>query len=216
VALVRQVLGEIDVDPASHPAAQEPVQARPYYTMAEDGRSHAWMGTVFGHPPDGMPLIARLCGKLLEDLDAGHTTEAILLTHGVTDTGWFHRVAPRAAAICFTVDRRRFAHATRDSLRPCQGQAVFYFGPHAARFREVFGTLGLLMQVIGPTAVSPQLTLAEAPPTPPEPPPLPPLPEGMKLCGNGHAPYPATKRECPACVRERKRAHRQRQAGAKE
>jgi hypothetical protein len=34
----------------------------------------------------------------------------------------------------------------------------------------------------------------------------------MKQCGKGHAPYPATKPECPQCVRERKKAYRRRQA----
>ena len=34
----------------------------------------------------------------------------------------------------------------------------------------------------------------------------------MKQCGKGHAPYPQAKPECPQCVRERKRAYRQRQA----
>jgi hypothetical protein len=34
----------------------------------------------------------------------------------------------------------------------------------------------------------------------------------MKQCGKGHDPYPASKLECPQCVRERKRAYRKRQA----
>jgi hypothetical protein len=34
----------------------------------------------------------------------------------------------------------------------------------------------------------------------------------MKQCGKGHAPYPASKPECPQCVRERKLAYRRRQA----
>jgi hypothetical protein len=36
-----------------------------------------------------------------------------------------------------------------------------------------------------------------------------PLPAGMKQCRQGHEPYPATKAECPGCVRARKRRHRQ-------
>jgi hypothetical protein len=34
----------------------------------------------------------------------------------------------------------------------------------------------------------------------------------MKQCGKGHAPYPASKAECPHCVRERTREYRQRKA----
>ena len=167
VALVRQVLGTIDVDPASCAAAQQVVNATRYYTLEEDGLRQRWPGTVFCNPPYHMPEIARFCGKLLEELDAQQTTEAILLTNSVTDTDWFHRVAPRADALCFTDGRMQFVHATRDGLRPCQGQAVFYFGPQAAHFCEVFAAIGLLMQVVGAKAAGPQLALAEAPAVPP-------------------------------------------------
>jgi len=61
-------------------------------------------------------------------------------------------------------------------------------------------------------------TLAElgitvpVPPETPEPfPPLGPPPPGMKFCGKHHA-YPVAKKECPQCVRERKRRFRQAQA----
>ena len=36
--------------------------------------------------------------------------------------------------------------------------------------------------------------------------------EGMKQCRSGHAPYPASRAECPDCVRERKRRQRERKA----
>jgi hypothetical protein len=43
-------------------------------------------------------------------------------------------------------------------------------------------------------------------------PPETPLPAGMKFCRHGHEPYPATKAECPGCVRDRKRRQRDRTA----
>jgi hypothetical protein len=173
MTLVKEVLGIIDVDPASCETAQQVVGARTYYTREDDGLRHPWVGTVFCNPPSQMPAIARFCGKLLDELDAGHTTAAILLTNAVTDTAWFHRVAPQADALCFTDGRIPFVHATRDGLRPCQGQAVLYFGPQVARFCEVFGVLGLLMQVIGAKVAGPQLALAEAPANPdPQPTPV--------------------------------------------
>ena len=39
-----------------------------------------------------------------------------------------------------------------------------------------------------------------------------PLPVGMKQCRQGHEPYPATKAECPGCVRARKRRQMERKA----
>ena len=54
------------------------------------------------------------------------------------------------------------------------------------------------------------------PPQPaPQPEPLPRSPGGMKQCKKGHAPYPQAKAECPTCVRDRKRAHRENTAAEK-
>jgi ParB family chromosome partitioning protein len=190
IALVREVLGTIDVDPASSAQAQETVQATTYYTQEEDGLRHPWHGTVFLNPPFSSPRLPRYCGKLLEELDTGHTTAAIMLTNSVTDTGWFHRVAPRADAICFTKDRIPFIHATREGLRPCQGQMFCYFGPHTQRFREVFAAIGLLVQVVGTQAEDPQLSLAAAKAPAPDTPDCPPFDTTKfylgKLCPAGH------------------------------
>jgi hypothetical protein len=54
--------------------------------------------------------------------------------------------------------------------------------------------------------------LSKAPQEAPAPEESPLAPAGMKQCGKGHAPYPASKAECPQCVRERTRAYRERKA----
>jgi hypothetical protein len=148
VTLVQAVLGDIDVDPASCARAQETVQARTFYTLEDDGLRQPWHGTVFCNPPYQMPDVARFCGKLIEELDAGHTTEAVLLVNSVTETAWFQRIAPRAAALCFPNERIPFIHTTKDGMRPCQGQTLLYFGPQVQRFCEVFGDTGLLLQIV--------------------------------------------------------------------
>jgi hypothetical protein len=166
IALVREVLGTIDTDPASCDAAQAVVQARTFYTLEDDGLRHPWHGTVYLNPPYQMPDVARFSGKLLEELDAGHTTQAILLINSVTDTGSFHRIAPRAALVCFTDGRLEFWHPVRTPSHPSQGQAVLYFGPHVERFAEVFAAVGLIMQVYRARDAGPQLDLAAPTPAP--------------------------------------------------
>jgi hypothetical protein len=162
IALVTEVLGAIDVDPASCARAQETVQALTFYTVEADGLLQSWYGRVFCNPPYQMPDVARFCGKLIEELDAGHTTEAVLLVNSVTETAWFQRIAPRADALCFPNERIPFLHATKDGMRPCQGQTLLYFGPHVARFCEVFGAIGLLLQIVRtPTAQLDLLTTEE-------------------------------------------------------
>jgi hypothetical protein len=161
IVLVQQVLGTIDVDPASCADAQAVVGAQVYYTRDDDGLRHPWHGTVFCNPPYTMPTVARFGGKLLDEIDAGHTTAAIFLINSITDTAVFHTMAPRAALVCLTARRLEFWHPTRPPSHPSQGQAIFYFGPDAQRFADVFGAVGMVMQVWRARDGGPQLPLPQ-------------------------------------------------------
>jgi hypothetical protein len=161
VTLVKAVLGDIDVDPASCVRAQATVQARTFYTLEDDGLRQAWHGTVFCNPPYKMPDVGRFCGKLLDEIAAGHTTAAILLVNAATETDWFQAIASHADALCFPDGRISFIHATKNGQSPCQGQALLYFGPQVARFYAVFGETGLLLQIVHTSAA--QLELPTTP-----------------------------------------------------
>jgi hypothetical protein len=151
VKQVREVLGgTIDLDPASCAEAQRVVDATTYYTTQDDGLRQSWHGTVFVNPPYKMPLVARFVGKLVEELDARHTTATILLVNNATQTDWFQFIAQRADVLCFPDGKIPFTHATRDdSAGPLAGQVLLYFGPHVACFCEVFGETGLLLHAVG-------------------------------------------------------------------
>jgi len=103
-----------------------------------------WHGRVWLNPPYSQPHIARFVDKLLAEVAAGRATEAILLTHNYTDTGWFHAAAKKCAAICFTRGRIKFVNAAGKEASPTQGQAFFYFGTGIDRFRETFGGFGFI------------------------------------------------------------------------
>ena len=51
IALAREVMGEIDLDPASNEHAQRTVQARQYFTREDSGLVHPWVGRVWLNPP---------------------------------------------------------------------------------------------------------------------------------------------------------------------
>ncbi len=51
IELVRTVLGEIDLDPASCIEAQRTVMAKRFYTKHNDGLCQKWLGRVFLNPP---------------------------------------------------------------------------------------------------------------------------------------------------------------------
>ncbi len=98
-----RVLGEIDLDPASSVVAQKTVQAKRYFTAADDGLSKVWSGRVWLNPPYERGMVEQFTEKLSESLstEGGAVTEAILLVNNATDTGWFQDIAPSADAICF-------------------------------------------------------------------------------------------------------------------
>jgi len=145
IALARSVLGEIDLDPASHAIAQGRVKAGKFFTEEDDGLTKEWRGRVWLNPPYSQPEIGHFVDKLVEEIGSGRTTEAILLTHNYSDTAWFQRAASFAAALCFTSGRIRFVSPDGERASPTQGQTFFYFGDRVERFAAVFSRVGLTL-----------------------------------------------------------------------
>lgn len=143
IEAVRQVLGAIDLDPASCATAQASINARAFYTKADDGLAKEWRGRVWLNPPYSQPAATQFADKLLAEIDAGRVTEAIMVQNASTDTGWFHRLAQRSA-VCLTRGRINFNRQDGESSANRYGQAFFYFGKNASRFGDVFGAFGLV------------------------------------------------------------------------
>lgn len=142
----RKVLGEIDLDPASHAIAQQTVQAKRFFSAADDGLTRPWFGRVWLNPPYNRALLAPFVDKLVEEWTSGRVEQAILLTHNYTDTEWFHTAAGAARAICFPSGRVKFLSPAGDECSPTQGQAFFYFGEDAKPFKRAFAGAGLIVR----------------------------------------------------------------------
>lgn len=144
----REVMGSIDLDPASNPYAQKTVQAETYYTKEDDGLSKPWSGNVFLNPPYCHPEIKQFINKLIAHYSAGDIDQAILLTNNNTDTVWFHESAFIASAICLTKGRINFYKPDGSETQPVNGQAFFYFGGNVEKFKAHFSGIGLVVSRI--------------------------------------------------------------------
>lgn len=103
IAAVVEVLGEIDLDPASDPARSVP--ARRHFTLEDNGLAQPWPGRVFLNPPYGHML-----PDWVEAFASRHETaelsESLLLVPSRTDTGWFDRL--RNYPRCLIAGRLKF------------------------------------------------------------------------------------------------------------
>lgn len=161
---VREVLGQIDLDPASCPAANQVVQASRIYTKEDDGLSKPWLGTLYLNPPYGRLGADRQRGKtelwvqkLIQEYEDGNVQEAILLVNAYLYKQWFS--ALWAYHICFPTGRFSFWNADGKSGRSPHSSALVYFGHNVQKFVDVFSELGPVAKVIQPSAKQKQPTL---------------------------------------------------------
>lgn len=135
------VMGRIDLDPASCHAANQAVDAAQYYTVEDDGLDQPWFGRVFMNPPYTRTLIQQFCEKLVEQYLAGHVTQAVVLVNNATETRWFQALLSVASAVCLPIGRVQFWHPDKP-VTPRQGQALLYLGDNTAGFTTAFKDLG--------------------------------------------------------------------------
>lgn len=144
----REVLGTIDVDPASCEAAQVFVKAEQYFTADEDGLAHEWHGNIWMNPPYSTGLVSQFIDAFMEEWESEHIKEAIVLVNNATETVWAQNAMASAIAVCFPKGRIKFCDATgKPANSPLQGQVFCYYGTNAAKFLDVFGAFGVCMEV---------------------------------------------------------------------
>jgi len=146
IKAAREVMGSIDLDPASNEKAQEVVKAKVYYTKEDDGLDKPWDGNIFLNPPYSHPEVKYFVDKLLAELKPGQ--QAILLTNNNTDTNFFHDAVRQAAVVCFTKGRINFLKPDGSVSSPTNGQVFYYFGDNKDDFIRVFSQFGIMMGVL--------------------------------------------------------------------
>lgn len=139
IEAARDVLGTIDLDPASCETANRVVQAKKIYTVDDDGLGHEWCGRLWVNPPydDAGSWI----DKLDYEYQTGRVIEAILTVFANTSTRYFQPLWEYP--MCFPIGRIKFISPDPGKNNSATKDSVFvYFGQNVQRFREVFSQFG--------------------------------------------------------------------------
>lgn len=146
IDLVKQVLGKIDLDPASNDLAQAWIQAEHYYTKEIDGLSQRWSGRVWCNPPYGSLETRLMSQKFLERAievyRAGEIEAAVLLLNR-TGAKWYRQLKPLVNAVCEVEKRIAFIDSQgKRQTSPRYYNDFLYLGKDAEKFKQMFQAIG--------------------------------------------------------------------------
>jgi hypothetical protein len=155
ISLVKEVLGEIDLDPASSEIANKTVAAKNYFNS--QGLENIWWGNVFVNPPYGTGgLQGKFLTKALTEYIEGNVSQIIVLTKAVPGYVWYDSMFHRLwlGDICITYDRISFYKPEwvsegkiiypKDS-KSKTASTFWYLGSNPVLFEEVFSRLGMVI-----------------------------------------------------------------------
>lgn len=145
IAPYREMVGCIDIDPASCKFANKQVKARTFFSIDQDGLTKQWKGTVWLNPPYGAGAVEPFIEKAINEFVEGRTTQAAILVNNATETKWFQKLLSSCDAVCFISSRIKFLKPDTSTNSPLQGQAIAYFGQARVKFAEAYKGLGITL-----------------------------------------------------------------------
>lgn len=154
-ARAADVMGTIDLDPASSRVAQQIHGADAWYGLdhpdpeRRDGLAHPWHGCVWLNPPYGRSedghnaqLWSR---KLVAEWQAGRVAAGMLLVKAALGYNWFEELW-RELPVCFLRERLSFVRPDgTDDGQSKQATAIFYVGDDLEQFAGVFSKYGRIV-----------------------------------------------------------------------
>jgi hypothetical protein len=160
IRAAREVMGGIDLDPASCAAANQTVKAERYYTEQENGLSKPWYGRVWLNPPYGTTgihdfkrgvhtgdsNIKLFTRKLVHSYAAGDVSQAILLCRADPTAMWFQILY--GYLICFHRGNFYFHGQGNRKLKHQFGTCFVYLGKNEQKFIETFSRFGRVSRAI--------------------------------------------------------------------
>lgn len=144
IEAAREVMGTIDLDPASCEQANQTVKATRYYTKEENGLMQDWYGRVWLNCPFSQQ--GAWSEKLIRAYRDGNIEQAIFLSQAATERVWFRSLWQYL--ICFTDHQIIFNRPDKPPYHIYHGTCFVYLGPNEAKFTEVFSRFGRIVRAI--------------------------------------------------------------------
>ena len=89
VNAARDVMGGIDLDPASSREANNRIQATHYFTIEDDGLSKDWFGNVWMNHPFSRENNKKWIEKIIHEYYECNIYQACCITYAATSEQWF-------------------------------------------------------------------------------------------------------------------------------
>jgi DNA N-6-adenine-methyltransferase (Dam) len=156
IEAAREVLGGIDLDPASSAQANAVVRASKFFSKEDDGLARNWFGRVFMNPPygrttDGRSLAAAFCNKAIDEFAAGNVEACIILVNSLHSQSW--QAPLYDYPFCLVDHRIKFVSADREENKSPTFQNIFvYLGHDVLKFAKVFSRFGYVAKKIADEA----------------------------------------------------------------
>lgn len=129
VEAAREVMGGIDLDPASCAQANETVRAATFYDQAADGLSQPWAGRVFLNPPGGRGLVRAFWERLITHWRDGRVSQAIWIGYSLEQLQTLQSCplgSPLDFELCFTSRRISFEAPGGGKRSPTHSNFIAY------------------------------------------------------------------------------------------
>lgn len=165
IEAAREVMGSIELDPASCAAANAIVQAERYYSKEQNGLLQEWHArSLWLNPPYGrsgkmigmhQSSIKMFVDKCLHHYQHGDVLQAIILATTEVNAKWFYPLWQYT--LCIPDHRVNFIVPIQQKNKYSQmfGTCFVYLGPNEAKFTEVFSRFGRIVRAIDTPAPRP-------------------------------------------------------------